>query len=328
MRPRFVLAAVVCAVLAVGACRKAAPPAPPAAPGGPPTVEVLKGGRWLFTYAEPAGTFATTDKPETVPAPSRGLVRVIDPAGGAPAGDDRVYVTNLNDLVDKGKTTARPMSREAFETGALAALPSGQSSPFAVPPAAPPPPPGGRVARRATSAPGRETGGYDLRHLLVRRLPRGARIHDSPQDPVRRQGHRARPRRRARAGREGGQDGRSRPTGCPSSTCAAGCCSGSTRRASRRCWGNRLEQARRRRDVSVAVVLVRRCCPGPAGRLARRRPDVVDLYAAGDRRRHHGVGDHPAHAGLLRQHQRPRRRLRYGASRCCSSICPRAFCRC
>src|SRR5437763_15067371 len=141
MSPRFVLAAVVCTLLAVGACRKAAPPAPPAAPGGPPTVEVLKGGRWLFTYAEPAGTFATTDKPETVPAPSRGLVRVIDPAAGAPAGDDRVYVTNLNDLVDKGKTPARPVSREAFETGALAALPSGQSSPFGSRPAAPPPGP-------------------------------------------------------------------------------------------------------------------------------------------------------------------------------------------
>ncbi|HVY39458.1 MAG TPA: glutaredoxin domain-containing protein [Polyangia bacterium] len=130
---------VALAAVAGGACRKPAPPAPPAAPGGPPTVEVLKGGRWLFTYAEPAGTFATTDKPETVPAASRGLVRVIDPAAGAPAADDRVYVTNLNDLVDKGKTTARPMSREAFETGALAALPSGQSSPFASHPAAPPP---------------------------------------------------------------------------------------------------------------------------------------------------------------------------------------------
>ena len=133
------LTVLLVAVFGAGGCRKTAPPAPPAAPGGPPTVEVLKGGRWLFTYAEPAGTFATTDKPETVPAASRGLVRVIDPAAGAPASDDRVYVTNLNDLIDKGKTTARPMSREAFETGALAALPSGQSSPFASRPAAPPP---------------------------------------------------------------------------------------------------------------------------------------------------------------------------------------------
>ncbi len=138
------LAVILSGIIGIGACRKAAPPAPPVAPGAPPTVEVLKGGRWLFTYAEPAGTFATTDKPETVPAPSRGLVRVIDPAAGDRAGEDRVYVTNLNDLVDKGKTTARPMSREAFETGALAALPSGESSPFASRPGAPPgPPPAG-----------------------------------------------------------------------------------------------------------------------------------------------------------------------------------------
>src|SRR5579862_5741319 len=103
-------------LLSAGASHRAAPPAPPAAPGAAPTVEVLKGGLWLFTYAEPAGTFATTDKPETVPEASRGMVRVIDPAGGPAAGaSDRVYVTNLNDLVAKGKTSAKPMSREAFE---------------------------------------------------------------------------------------------------------------------------------------------------------------------------------------------------------------------
>ncbi|HVV17110.1 MAG TPA: glutaredoxin family protein [Polyangia bacterium] len=149
--PVSLRAALLSAVLAAAACHKAAPPAPPAAPGGPPTVEVLKGGRWLFTYAEPAGTFATTDKPETIPAPSRGLVRVIDPSAGAPSAEDRVYVTNLNDLIEKGKTTARPMSREAFETGALAALPSGQSSPFASRPAAPPPGPPGSPAAGAPS---------------------------------------------------------------------------------------------------------------------------------------------------------------------------------
>ena len=122
-------------------CHRAAPPAPPSAPGAAPTVEVLKGGRWLFTYAEPAGTFATTDKPETVPEASRNMVRVIDPAGGSSSSDDRVYVTNLNDLIAKGKTTAKPMSREAFETAALAALPSGQSSPFAAQQMAPAPMP-------------------------------------------------------------------------------------------------------------------------------------------------------------------------------------------
>ncbi len=143
-------AVVLAALIAAVGCRRAAPPVPPAASGAAPTVQILKGGRWLFTYAEPAGTFATTDKPETVPAASRGIVRVIDPAaGGVPSGD-RIYVASVNELLDKGKTTARPMSREAFETAALAALPSGQSSPFAAHPGPPPanapsgaPPPAG-----------------------------------------------------------------------------------------------------------------------------------------------------------------------------------------
>ena len=128
--------------LAGPACRRAAPQAAPAAPGAPPTVEVLKGGRWLFTYAEPAGTFATTDKPETVPEASRHLVRVIDPAGGASTAGDRVYVTDVNELLAKGQSNAKPMSREAFETAALAALPSGQSSPFSAQQMAPAPMPG------------------------------------------------------------------------------------------------------------------------------------------------------------------------------------------
>ncbi len=113
--------------------------------GIPASIEVLKGGRWLFTYAEPAGTFATTDKPETVPADARSLVRVFDPSEPVSmksrAEDGRVYVTNLNELVDKGKSSARATSREAFETAALAALPGGQSSPFAGQPMRPAPMP-------------------------------------------------------------------------------------------------------------------------------------------------------------------------------------------
>jgi glutaredoxin len=98
----------------------------------PATIEILKGGRWLFTYAEPAGTFTTTDKPDSVPAGSRGLVRVLDPsAPDKTDGSGRVYVTNLNEVLAKGKATAKVMSREAFETAALAALPTGESSPYA-----------------------------------------------------------------------------------------------------------------------------------------------------------------------------------------------------
>jgi len=117
----------------VAACRKPAPEAAPAAaPGTPATIEVLKDGRWLFTYAEPSGGFATTDKPDSVPAGARAVVRVFDPAAPEKTpGDGRVYVTNLDEVMNKGKATARAMSREAFETAAMAAHPTGESSPLA-----------------------------------------------------------------------------------------------------------------------------------------------------------------------------------------------------
>lgn len=142
MRIRRAARTLILAVaLPSAACHRAAPPVPPAATGVAPTVQVLKGGRWLFTYAETSGAFTTTDKPETIPAASRALVRVIDPAGGAPDSAGRVYVANVNELLDKGKANARPLSREAFETGALAALPGGQSSPYAAQQMAPAPMP-------------------------------------------------------------------------------------------------------------------------------------------------------------------------------------------
>jgi len=117
----------------VAACRKPAPDAAPAAaPGTPATIEVLKDGRWLFTYADPAGGFATTDKPDSVPAGARAVVRVFDPSAPEKTpGEGRVYVTNLDDVMNKGKATARAMSREAFETAAMAAHPTGESSPLA-----------------------------------------------------------------------------------------------------------------------------------------------------------------------------------------------------
>jgi glutaredoxin len=118
-------------IAAGGACRRTTPPAPAPTPGTPATVEVLKDGRWLFTYAEPAGTFATTDKPDSVPEAARKIVRVFDPsAPDKTAGPGRVYVTDLNEVMSKGKAPARGMTREAFETAALAAFPTGASSPL------------------------------------------------------------------------------------------------------------------------------------------------------------------------------------------------------
>ncbi|HVV52737.1 MAG TPA: glutaredoxin family protein [Polyangia bacterium] len=163
MRSSFVRGRVLVALagtIAVSACHRPAPEAPPAAPGAPATIEVLKGGRWLFTYAEPAGTFSTTDKPETIPENARGLVRVIEPDEQMKGPADRVYVTDVSQLLAKGKSAAKAMSREAFETAALAAMPGGQSSPFAaqqmapapMPAAgAPPPTPPGGTAKPGTT---------------------------------------------------------------------------------------------------------------------------------------------------------------------------------
>src|SRR5580704_18932701 len=107
MRLSLVRFPLLIAVVGLGACHRAAPDAPPAMTGPPPAVEVLKGGRWLFTYAEPAGTFATTDKPETIPEASRGLVRVIEPTDQMKGGADRVYVTNVGELLAGGKSSAK-----------------------------------------------------------------------------------------------------------------------------------------------------------------------------------------------------------------------------
>jgi glutaredoxin len=131
-RRAAVLLAMTVAVVAGAACRRSAPEAPPTPKSAPGVVEVLKGGRWLFTYVEPAGTFATTDKPESVPETARAMVRVFDPAD--PAKTDvpgQVYVTDLNQLTKVGKASAHPVSREAFETAALAQLPPGDSSALA-----------------------------------------------------------------------------------------------------------------------------------------------------------------------------------------------------
>lgn len=149
-------------VLDLSGCRRAVPPAPTAEtpPGELEILEILTDGRFLFTYVEPTGAFATTDKPEIIPAPARNVVRVIDPGQTKLKGANTVYTTNVNELLKSGKsgkTAARPMPREAFETAALAQLPPGASSPRAGqhPPTAPvAAAPSARDAGVPTSAPG------------------------------------------------------------------------------------------------------------------------------------------------------------------------------
>jgi glutaredoxin len=120
------------AVFGASACRRSAPEAPPQPKAQAGVVEILKGGRWLFTYVEPSGTFSTTDKVESVPERSRAIVRVFDPAEMAKTdAPGQVYVADLNQLLKSGKASAKAMSRDAFETAALAQLPPGESSALA-----------------------------------------------------------------------------------------------------------------------------------------------------------------------------------------------------
>lgn len=109
-------------------CRRSAP-ATPAIEPPPAELQVLKDGRFLFTYVEPTGTFATTDKPDIIPEPSRKMVRVIDPGQTKAKDATSVYTTNVNELLTSGKAAGRPLPREAFETAAIAQLPPGASSP-------------------------------------------------------------------------------------------------------------------------------------------------------------------------------------------------------
>ena len=110
-----------------------------------PKLEVSKDSAVLYTYVEPKGTFATTDKAADVPENARKLVRVVDPAVSGRQDATRVYVLDLGELLSAGKATARVLSREAFETGAMAQLPPGESSLVAGPhgPALPDAPEGG-----------------------------------------------------------------------------------------------------------------------------------------------------------------------------------------
>ncbi len=117
-------------------CRKSIPPAPKGTvKAALPKLVVRKDSPVLYTYVEDKGTFATTDKAESVPADARRLVRVVDPSQSTNKGQDpnRVYVIDLGELLGKGKAVAHVLSREAFETGALAQLPPGESSLIAGP---------------------------------------------------------------------------------------------------------------------------------------------------------------------------------------------------
>ena len=118
----------------VSACKKSSAPPPTAKVELPPR-EVSKDSTLLFTYVELNGIFATTDKAEKVPDVARRLVRVMGQARreGQWRNNANVDIIDLRELLTNGKTRARAMPREAFETGALAQLPPGDSCPLAGP---------------------------------------------------------------------------------------------------------------------------------------------------------------------------------------------------
>jgi glutaredoxin len=131
MKSRSGVFFVVALLLLSGGCRKPTPAAPPPEETKLSPLEVKKDGQWLFTYLDPTtNQFATSDKAEGVPEAARRMVRVIDPSKGV--GDRRdttnVYVVDARELLRAGKAIAKPVSRQAFETGALAQLPPGESS--------------------------------------------------------------------------------------------------------------------------------------------------------------------------------------------------------
>ena len=125
-------------------CRKSGPPAPKRELMHElPKLELSKDSPLLYTYVETKGTFATTDKADDIPQNARRLVRVVDPAKATDKQEStQVYVVDLGELLSAGKAVAKGLSREAFETGALAQLPPGESSPMSGPhgPALPEPP--------------------------------------------------------------------------------------------------------------------------------------------------------------------------------------------
>jgi glutaredoxin len=137
MKWRALAGALALAVVALTGCRKPTPAAPPPEEAKLAPVEVKKDGGWLYTFVDPSGQFTTVDKPEDIPAQARRMVRVIDPSKGALDRRDttNVYVIDAGELIRAGKVAARAVSRQAFETAALAQLPPGESSLLAERPA-------------------------------------------------------------------------------------------------------------------------------------------------------------------------------------------------
>jgi len=101
------IALFVAVVTFVTACKKDPPlPVPITGSSQASQREVTQDSPLLFTYLEPTGVFATTDKAEKVPAATRRLVRIMGQANSAIKwrNDANVDVIDLSELLSKGKT--------------------------------------------------------------------------------------------------------------------------------------------------------------------------------------------------------------------------------
>ena len=211
-------------------CRKPKPEVPAAQL---PPLQVDRAGKWLYTHADDAGRFVTVDDPQAIPAESRAVVRVTDPARAGERKDGvAVYVVDVNQLLDKGQggrprcsaaRGSRPARWRTCPRGRRRRsrrwYPAGprchrRRRPRRARPRRPAPAP----------APAERPGGGDpVRDLLVPGLQVRPAVPDRAEDSLRRQGHRAGRRRpRASCAR------RRRAWACPpiafpSWTCAGGC---------------------------------------------------------------------------------------------------------
>lgn len=123
-------AVLLLTLLAAGAaCRRPTPEVAVVHAPLPP-LEVTREGSWLFTAVGDDGAFSTVDKVDDIPAASRSVVRVTNPAIAAQDRRDTtdVYVIDANRLLADGKVQARVLSRNAFESSALRQLPPGLTS--------------------------------------------------------------------------------------------------------------------------------------------------------------------------------------------------------
>jgi glutaredoxin len=109
-------AAVTLAILTAAGCGRDT--------GGPPAeLSAISGGNILYTWASPAGGFASSTDLGAIPAASRGWVMIEYLKAPLTAGEaEGVIVADLDGVLPGGKISGRLLDRASYEAGALAAV--------------------------------------------------------------------------------------------------------------------------------------------------------------------------------------------------------------